>query len=330
MRPTVISSRNWPRPPKVSPPASGARVDAVNSAISAVRSIQIGSSIQSGPMDSRAAQIAFAAPRPQIPCSSALMLMRSPCALRIASKGAMPAFRSSGEIFMPSRAPAAKSNGQIFIDAMLICSNSAASSSGAGIVDADIVPGRAAEQRVEWLAGRLPDNVPERHVDRRGGADLGAGAAEADIRPCRAGQRLDAASVRADEGGRDPLVDVGVDRGTAEPALAKPDQALVSMDANPDQRRARGEAHRLDLGDLHRSPKHPRQRSALEPKAPSRPWTAETEAVPLNTARARPFRVDPVGVNIAPLGKSAVGTLDGLRLQALRERWHPRSLQPVS
>src|SRR5215204_1270214 len=125
---------------------------------------------------------------------------------------------------------------------------------GAGIVDADIVPGRAAEQRVEWLAGRLPDNVPERHVDRRGGADLGAGAAEADIRPCRAGQRLDAASVRADEGGRDPLVDVGVDRGTAEPALAKPDQALVSMDANPDQRQARGEAHRLDLGDLHRSP----------------------------------------------------------------------------
>src|SRR5215207_4525551 len=102
----------------------------------------------------------------------------------------------------------------------------------AGIVDADIVPSRAAEQRVEWLAGRLPDNVPERHVDRRGGADLGAGAAEADIRPCRAGQRLDAARVRADEGGRDPLVDVGVDRGTAEPALANADQALVSMDAN--------------------------------------------------------------------------------------------------
>jgi hypothetical protein len=40
---------------------------------------------------------------------------------------------------------------------------------------------------------------------------------------------------------------------------------------------------------------------------------------PLNAARARPFRVDPVGVNIAPLGKSAVGALDGLRLQALRE-----------
>jgi len=112
-----------------------------------------------------------------------------------------------------------------------------------------------------WLAGRLTDNVPDRHVDRRGGADLGAGAAEADIRPCRAGQRLDAARVRANEGGRDPLVDVGVDRGTAEPALAKPDQALVGMDANPDQRRTRGEAYCLDLGDLHRSPNaaHPRQ-----------------------------------------------------------------------
>src|SRR5215208_7800534 len=94
--------------------------------------------------------------------------------------------------------------------------------------------------------------------------------------------RLGSAPMRP---GRDPLVDVGVDRGTAEPALAKPDQALVSMDANPDQRRARGEAHRLDLGDLHRSPKHPRQRSALEPKAPSRPWTADTEAVP-STPRA--------------------------------------------
>jgi hypothetical protein len=130
MPPTAISSRNWPSLPKVSPPASGARVEAVNAAISAVRSIQIGSSTQSGLMDSRAAQIAFAAPRPQIPCSSALMLMRSPCALRIASKGAMPALRSSGEISTPSRAPAAKSNGQIFIDEMLISSNSAASSSG--------------------------------------------------------------------------------------------------------------------------------------------------------------------------------------------------------
>jgi putative tryptophan/tyrosine transport system substrate-binding protein len=33
MPPTAISSRNWPSPPKVSPPASGARVDAVNSAV---------------------------------------------------------------------------------------------------------------------------------------------------------------------------------------------------------------------------------------------------------------------------------------------------------
>src|SRR5215204_1043658 len=195
----------------------------------------------------------------------------------------------------------------------------------AGIVDADIVPGRAAEQRVEWLAGRPPENVPERHVDRRDGADFDAGAAEADIRPCRAGQRLDAARVRADEGRRDPLVDVGVDRGTAEPALAKPDQALVSMDANPDQRRARGEAHRLDLGDLHRSPKHPRQRSALEPKAPSRPWTADTEAVP-STPRAP----DLSGlIRWASISGHLASRRSSLRLQAFREP-APTFTPPVS
>src|SRR5215203_4915895 len=57
------------------------------------------------------------------------------------------------------------------------------------------------EQRVEWLAGRLTDNVPERHVDRRGGADLGAGAAEADIRGraarVSASMRLGSAPMRA-------------------------------------------------------------------------------------------------------------------------------------
>ena len=58
------------------------------------------------------------------------MRMRSPCALRMASNGASAFLISAGEMASPSIAPAAKSNGQIFIDEMPISMSSAASSAG--------------------------------------------------------------------------------------------------------------------------------------------------------------------------------------------------------
>ena len=56
-----ISACTWPRPPSVSPPASGARVAAASAGSSCSRSMKIGSSTQSMPIGSSAAQIFFAA-----------------------------------------------------------------------------------------------------------------------------------------------------------------------------------------------------------------------------------------------------------------------------
>ena len=77
---------------KVSPPASGMRVARATAATAAASSMRrTGSSTQSGPSGSRAAQMRDAAGTDQSECSSASSSMRVPWACRTFSNGSSPA-----------------------------------------------------------------------------------------------------------------------------------------------------------------------------------------------------------------------------------------------
>ena len=111
--------------------------------------------------------------------------------------------------------------------------------SSTGVVNADAVPSRTAEQGVKRLPRGLALDIPQRHVHRGIGPHLGASAREADIGAHLPVQRLDPAGILAQQRRRNAIVDVGFDGRAAKPALAKPDEAVVGVDANPDQGGAR-------------------------------------------------------------------------------------------
>ena len=128
---------------------------------------------------------------------------------------------------------------------------------GAGVVDRHALVGAAAEQPPQRLAQRLPINVPERDVDGRIAAHLGAGVARADIDAAeRAVVQFDVARVLAEQIGRDVVVDVACDRTGRPEGLAGADDAGIGMDAQPEQEREFRKLQRLDRDDLHRFSSH--------------------------------------------------------------------------
>ena len=76
----------------------GTRVDAARSASASLLFIRIGSSNQNGSNSSSAAQIRLAVGRFHSECSSTMMSIRLPTALRILRNGSSARFRSGPEI----------------------------------------------------------------------------------------------------------------------------------------------------------------------------------------------------------------------------------------
>ena len=124
---------------------------------------------------------------------------------------------------------------------------------GTGVVDADPVAAFAAEQLIERLPRRLAEEVPQRDVDRRGGADLDADRLEPEVPleevPAVA---LDLERVLAEEIRRARFVDLSLDRRDRVEGLAQADEALVGVDADPEDVGELAETDRLDRGDFHR------------------------------------------------------------------------------
>ena len=94
---------------------------------------------------------------------------------------------------------------------------------GAGVVDADRSRERPPSMLGDRLAVRLAEEVPERDVDGRVAAHLGArSSASRDSWRASPLMRLDLQRVAAEQLGRDRLVDVGLDGGGAQERLAEP------------------------------------------------------------------------------------------------------------
>ena len=107
--------------------------------------------------------------------------------------------------------------------------------------------GAPAEQPPDRLAERLAVDIPERDVDRRIAAHLGAGIARADIDAAqRAVVQLDVARILADQIGGDIVVDVAGDRTRRPEGLAGADDAGIGVDAQPEQERKFGQLQRFE------------------------------------------------------------------------------------
>ena len=123
---------------------------------------------------------------------------------------------------------------------------------GAGVVDANVLAARAAEQVVDRLTARLTGNVPKSDVHGRVPAGLGTGAAVADEEVVERPRVLvDLERILADEMRRDRLVDVRLDREWPDARLAEADQALIGVHPQPQLLAISVEPDRLDCSDLH-------------------------------------------------------------------------------
>ena len=126
----------------------------------------------------------------------------------------------------------------------------------AGVVGGDAVVGEAAEQLPDRRAERLAEDVPERGIDRgdRPHLDAGATPARRALRVEAVPVPLDLAGVLAQEHRGCPVVDGAADRGGGVVGVARPDQALVGVDADEDEERDLADLDGLERGDLHRPP----------------------------------------------------------------------------
>src|SRR5439155_20730894 len=121
---------------------------------------------------------------------------------------------------------------------------------GTRVVRADRVAARTAEEPVERLPRGLAAEVPQRDVDGRRGAQLGAAPIGADVSAQRTRMRLDLARVLAEQVAGD-CVQVRLHRVGEEERLAEPDESLVGVDEDMDEAWKLVQAERVDAGDLH-------------------------------------------------------------------------------
>jgi hypothetical protein len=105
---------------------------------------------------------------------------------------------------------------------------------------------------MDRLTGGLAEDVPERDVDRRGAAHLGAGARKPQVVVQeRARMAIDRQRVLADQARRCGFVDVGGDRVRPEKGLAQADQTRVGVHVDPEQVGKLVELDGLDRRDSH-------------------------------------------------------------------------------
>ena len=125
---------------------------------------------------------------------------------------------------------------------------------GAGVVDADGVAGAPAEQGMQGQPGVLAQAVPQRHVECRGGAHLGAGRRVADrVTRELAVDGADAGGVAAEHQRRDDFMQEGVDRAGREEGLAQAGDPRVRLDDQPQQVVVVAGADRFERGNVHAS-----------------------------------------------------------------------------
>ena len=122
---------------------------------------------------------------------------------------------------------------------------------GAGVVGAHSSAAGAAENLVQGLVAHLAVQVPEREIERRGGAGFDPGAAPAEIAGEAARQRLDLEGVAAEDAWCHIFVHVGLDALRRIAGFAQPGDALIGVHAQPDEIRELGEAQRFQSDDLH-------------------------------------------------------------------------------
>lgn len=123
-----------------------------------------------------------------------------------------------------------------------------------------------AEELPERLADRLAEHVPEREIEGRGAADLGAGRFEADVVLEEApAVLLDGERVGAEHLRRQRLVDVGGHGRRAEERLAEPDVAGIGVDQHPADVGEFAEGERVDGGDAH-GPTLPARPAPIPPR----------------------------------------------------------------
>jgi hypothetical protein len=125
---------------------------------------------------------------------------------------------------------------------------------GARVVDPDLLAHTTAEEIAQRQVGRLPEDVPQRDVDRSAPAHFGAGADEADIADQVRLLRLDITGVFADEPWRNELVDMRFGRSRAVKGLAEADQPLIRLDLDPEKVGKFVNADSLDRRDFHGRP----------------------------------------------------------------------------
>ena len=106
---------------------------------------------------------------------------------------------------------------------------------GAGVVGADRLPGEAAEQLRDRLARGLAEYVPERDVEGRVAAHLGAARAEAEIADEVGGQQVDRQRVAADDTRRDIFVQIFLDGARAVEGFAEAGDAFVGVHLDPQE-----------------------------------------------------------------------------------------------
>jgi hypothetical protein len=111
---------------------------------------------------------------------------------------------------------------------------------------------RAPEKLVQRKRGRLAKDVPQRHVDHRPAAILGARAEVADERSQLVPVVVDAKRIPAEEVGSGGLVDPRDHRLGAEEALAHTDESFVGVDLQIGDVGKLPDEDGLDLCDPHR------------------------------------------------------------------------------
>ncbi|MNV52401.1 hypothetical protein D3C71_1444900 [compost metagenome] len=121
----------------------------------------------------------------------------------------------------------------------------------AGIVGADFLARKTAEQLRDRLASHFAENVPERDVEGGIAAHFRTRRTEADIAHQFLRQKIDRQRIAADDTRDDIFVDIAFHRFGPEKGLPQSGNALIGVDQNPEQVAPLGDTHRLQLGDLH-------------------------------------------------------------------------------
>ena len=122
----------------------------------------------------------------------------------------------------------------------------------AGVVGADAIAARPAQQLMDRLLHRLAEDVPQGEIDHRRRAHLGAGAGEAQVAVHQlAIVQLDRQRVLAQQVRRDQVVDLRLHRQRAARGLPQSHQPCVGVDLSQQQIGPARQPDGLDGADLH-------------------------------------------------------------------------------